>query len=315
MRIAVVGAGLAGVTCAQALAARGHEPRIFDKGRGLGGRLATRRIEGGQFDHGATALPATRKDFSALLAGLEEKRTAVRWTPPWSDSPQWLGLPGMSALVKSLAAGLDVESGRRVTDLSKSSDGWRLSFETGGAEGPFERVVLAIPQPQALDLLAPWPAWSAALSGAAMAPCWTGLFAFEEPLAPSADALPGPGSPIGRMVRDSAKPGREGALDCWVVQAKPDWSARHLEMEKEAAAALLLAEARKLWGAEAGEPRYAAGHRWRFAVTAKPLGRSHLFDASLGLGLCGDWCLGAEAEDAYRSGAALARALLSEAGS
>lgn len=311
MRIAVVGAGLAGVTCARALAGQGHEVRMFDKGRGLGGRLATRRIEGGQFDHGAAALPVADAGFSALLAALEEERAVARWTPPWSDSEQWVGLPGMSALVKALARGLEVETGRRVAGLERKRAGWFLSFEDGEGEGPFDRLLLAIPQPQALELLVPWPEWRAALSQAEMAPCWTGLFAFEEAVTPGAKPLPSPASPIRRILRDSAKPGRTGGLDCWVVQANPEWTVQNLEIEKEEAAALLLAEACEVWRADPGKPRYAAGHRWRFAFTAKPLGESHLFDASLGLGVCGDWCLGEEAEAAYRSGAALAQAVLS----
>ena len=43
--VGVIGAGMAGLACARELAAKGFEVTVFDKGRGLGGRTATRRAE------------------------------------------------------------------------------------------------------------------------------------------------------------------------------------------------------------------------------------------------------------------------------
>ena len=52
-RVAVIGAGLAGLTAAARIAAGGAAVTVYDKSRGLGGRLATRRSPQGSFDHGA----------------------------------------------------------------------------------------------------------------------------------------------------------------------------------------------------------------------------------------------------------------------
>jgi renalase len=50
-------------------------------------------------------------------------------------------------------------------------------------------------------------------------------------------------------------------------------------------------------------------HRWRYAQTTKPLGRSHIWDAKKGIGVCGDWCLGHRIEDGFVSGLEMALAI------
>ncbi len=106
MRIAVIGAGLAGLTAARTLSKAAHEVTVFDKSRGLGGRLATRRTEAGGIDHGAPWLNAGG-DFADVLSGLAEAGAAAR------HDDAWVGLPGMSGLVRPLADGLDIRTGGR----------------------------------------------------------------------------------------------------------------------------------------------------------------------------------------------------------
>ncbi|WP_296703062.1 NAD(P)-binding protein [Thiocapsa sp. UBA6158] len=79
-RIAVIGSGMAGLACARRLTEAGHAPVVFDKGRGIGGRLATRRTpEGWQFDHGAQYITTSSPGFQALLEQAERAGAAARW--------------------------------------------------------------------------------------------------------------------------------------------------------------------------------------------------------------------------------------------
>ena len=66
--VAVIGAGITGLTVATDLAAAGHEVSLFDKSRGPGGRCATRRSTVGAFDHGAPGFSATTAAFRAQVA-------------------------------------------------------------------------------------------------------------------------------------------------------------------------------------------------------------------------------------------------------
>jgi predicted NAD/FAD-dependent oxidoreductase len=269
---------------------------VFDKGRGLGGRLATRRSAAGAFDHGAPGVQATG-GFAAYLA-------SGGHAAPWGPEG-WVGLPGASGLVRPLAEGLDVQTQVEVTGIAPDGAGWRI---TAGdrTEGPFDQLVLAIPQPQALRLLAGQEGLAQAIAPASMRPVWTAMYAFDAPL-PAPDILRPEGGAIALAIRETAKPGRDGA-ERWVVHAAEGWTRDQLEIEKPDAAARLLPVFLTLAGAPDARPVQADGHRWRFGLTDRALGRPFVRQGNLAV--CGDWCLGAGAQDAWDSGRALAADLL-----
>ncbi|HZF75025.1 MAG TPA: FAD-dependent oxidoreductase [Acetobacteraceae bacterium] len=313
--VAVVGAGLAGLSCACTLAAAGHPVRLYDKGRAPGGRLATRRAEVDgvrlQFDHGAQYLTARGSAFAALL-----EADAVRW--PAAGQGRFVGAPGMSALPRALAGGVPLLLSRHVTGLSRDAVGWHVRHVDAAAirsgrpiagvpateDGPFAAVLLAVPAPQAVTLLEPLDARLArAAASADLAPCWTVMASFAtRPDLP--DLVRPEAGPLAWAARDSGKPGRDAATECWVLQASPTWSREHLEAEPAQAMERLLA------ALPLPAPRHAAAHRWRYALADRPLGEGCVWDAALRVGLCGDWCIAGRAEAAFDSGAALARAVL-----
>lgn len=307
MTIAILGAGLAGLAAARRVATAGLSAVLFDKGRAAGGRLATRRAGTFAFDHGAQYLKPTDPGFAAAL----REAGAV----PWSATGGVVGVPGMSALPRALAAGFDLRAGRQVVALERAGQGWRVlhaDARAGGApqaDGPFDAVLCTCPAPQAAALLAAVaPALAARAATVPFRACWTLMAAFPARL-PLPDTLEQPSDAIGWAARDSAKPGRDAAAECWVVQAGPAWTAANLELPADAARGLLLAELARLAG-PLPDPLHAEAHRWRFAAAEAPLGEACLWDAALRLGLAGDWCLGDRAEAAWASGTAAARALM-----
>ncbi len=327
--IAILGAGLAGLSCARGLAAGGRTPDLFDKGRAAGGRLASRRVdlsENGtalRFDHGAQYLTARGPGFAAALRAAGAR--------PWPDPDRLVGVPAMSALPRHLAEGLPPIRLRRhaaALEPGPGGRGWMVLHLDAGAvrpdrpvppealaaaerAGPYAAVALALPAPQAAPLVAPHaPAWAEALAAEVrIAPCWTVMAAFAARL-PLPDTLrPGEGA-IGWAARDSSKPGRDAAAETWVVQAGPAWSRAHLEDRADSVVPALLDALAGLAGTPLPPPAHAAAHRWRHAMVETPLGAPCLWDPALGLGLAGDWCLAARAEAAFDSGAALAAAML-----
>ncbi|MEI6161052.1 MAG: NAD(P)-binding protein [Roseococcus sp.] len=308
--IAVLGAGLAGLSAAQALTAAGRQVRLFDKGRAPGGRLATRRIEhAGQshrFDHGAQYLRAERTGFAALL---EEAGTQ-----PWPDAKRRVPAPGMSALGRYLAQGLDIRTGRHASALQQTAGGWMIAHLDAALvrprrplptmepelDGPFAVALVTFPAEQAAAIL---PASLAApLAAIQYAPCWTVMAGFPARL-DLPDTLRYHG-PIGWAARNSAKPGRDAAQENWVIQAGPEFSREHLEAQPEQIIASLLA------ALPAPAPLFAVAHRWRYSLLEVALGQACLWDASLGLGYASDGCLAGRAESAWESGQALARRIL-----
>jgi predicted NAD/FAD-dependent oxidoreductase len=309
-RVAVIGAGLTGLTCARRLQDAGFTVRAFDKGRGLGGRLASRRADGGlRFDHGATYVETIDPDFTRVLERARAEGCAARLAWPTGET-KYVGLPGMSALVRPTAAGLDIRKQTQVSALDWTDGGWHLSID--GAEGldGFDLVVLTVPAPQAKPLAAGYPALVAALDAVDFDPCWALLAAFDGSIpAPNGrdSALP---SSLDKLSIESAKPGRDATALCLVAHASPEWSQAHLEHGRDAVAPLLLAEVRRAYGPVMPEPHYLAAHRWRYARVKSILARPYLASPDHRLFIGGDWCLGNSAEHAYASGSAIADAVL-----
>ncbi|MGI1663515.1 NAD(P)/FAD-dependent oxidoreductase [Palleronia sp. KMU-117] len=308
-RTAIIGAGLSGLTAAAALDAAGRAVTVFDKSRGVGGRLATRRTgsPAGElsFDHGAPC--ATGAD-PAFLDWLAELGATTRGDAAW-------GRPGMSALLRPVAQRLDLRAGAEVAAIRPASGGWTLAGADGAALGAFEAVILAIPAPQALRLLPKGTADAAAISAVRMAPAWTLLAAFETPL-DTPDLVEAAGA-IARAERQSSRPGRpsgdRAGPDAWVVQFTPAFTRATLEQEKDAILPDLLQQFADVVG-PLPSTVHAAAHRWRYARTEVPLGAPFAGDAAAGLLAGGDWALGPDALHAWQSGQAMARALLSDAG-
>jgi len=342
--VAVVGAGMAGIACARTLLQAGLRVTVFEKSRGPGGRMATRRTEFGSFDHGAQFFTVRDARFSRTLKtapGLIEpwQVNSVRVldplghamaTAPAPRDTHWVALPGMNSLVKhwaepllngSLDGTLQLEAlVERIEPDALQPQRWqlRLACPDGAQQvvGGFDQVVLALPHQQAQQLLhssALAPALQRALAKVQVAPCWTLMLAFpqatqpELQLGPRWHAARSEHHRIRWVARETSKPGR-GAIERWTVQASPAWSAEHLEDDPERVKAKLLKGFAEITGIRA-TPGHAVVHRWRYAQTQVPLGRSHLWDAKLGIGVCGDWCLGHRIEDAFVSGLELALAL------
>ncbi|MCY1364432.1 Renalase [compost metagenome] len=216
-------------------------------------------------------------------------------------------------------------TGTRVTHIERdvlNAEQWQLRAEDsdGGQHvlGGFDQIVLAMPHPQAHDLLlvsGHAPTLRQSLAGVQVAPCWTLMVAYPNAMQPGLPHL-GPQWNAARsthhriswLAREGSKPRRE-PIERWTMQASPTWSAKHLEDDEERVKAKLLKGFAEITGIRA-TPTHAEAHRWRFAQTQVPLGQPYAYDKALGIGLCGDWCLGHRVEDAFVSGLELALAMI-----
>jgi hypothetical protein len=340
--IAIVGAGMAGVTCARTLAQAGFRVTVFEKSSGLGGRMATRDSAFGSFDHGAQYF--TARDPRFVMALETSPQVVKRWsanvvqridehghvTQPATPSgqPHWVPVPGMTSLVGQWAQALaeqgSIERNTRVVRIEPDSvrhSGWQLRTESpdGGQHvfSGFDKVLLAQPASQGRELLQNselFGDWAQALATVQMAPCWTLMLAFPQAVQPGLTTL-GPQWNAARsshhriawLARESSKPQRS-QIERWTVQASAEWSTQHLHDDAPRVQAKLCKAFAEVTGIYA-EPAHVDSQRWLYAKTTQALGAPHLLNAALGLGLCGDWCTGYRVEDAYLSGLSLALAV------
>jgi photolyase PhrII len=323
-RVAVVGAGLAGLFCARTLADHGTSVVVFDKGRGLGGRMATRRRDGGQWDHGAQYFTARDPRFRRYVEAWARQGLLARWdeghvrlreggvvVQDQPTAPRWVGVGTMNRVHHHLAAGLEVRRGVAVDPLEPARGG-RITLRREGRDlDTFDLVVSTAPATQTARLLAEAsPELAARAEAVVTAPCWAALLRLEEGAPTYRAAFVEADGPLAWLAHDRSKPGREGG-ETWVAHARPTWSAAHLEETPEAVAEQLAEAFATLTGSP--PPIEAAAHRWRYAKTEEPVGAPFLFDAEARVAAAGDWCLGAKVEAAFLSGAALAGRILGEA--
>jgi predicted NAD/FAD-dependent oxidoreductase len=273
LHFAVVGAGMAGVACARTLVQAGHRVTVFEKSRGFGGRMATRRTEFGGFDHGAQYFTVRDHRFARALL------TAQNVVRPWSVStvrvldefghvlasappptePHFVATPGMSALVSHWMQPLAhpelhgnptarTLTETRVTHLERDAlhpEQWQLRAEDseGGQHviGGFDRIVLAIPHLQAHDLLLAsghTPELRRELTEVQVAPCWALMVAARRPC-----NRPAPPDRSGRraqhapphLARENSN--RPRAHQTWTIQASPAWSSNTWKTTPSASAA------------------------------------------------------------------------------
>ncbi|WP_068862021.1 NAD(P)/FAD-dependent oxidoreductase [Erythrobacter dokdonensis] len=309
----VIGAGMAGLACATELARSGASVTVLDKGRGPGGRMATRRVEiAGEtvsFDHGAQYFTARDAAFRDAVAAWEQAGVVARW--PAAGEQAWVGVPGMNAPIRAMASALDVRWGVRAERLLRDGTRWRVV--AGELSFTAARVLVAVPAEQAAALLAEAaPELAALAAGVGSAPCWAVMAAFSERLSQAADTFRSDAAPVSWAARNSAKPGRSGA-EGWVIHASPARSRELLDVPREEVAHILLADFFAACRIAPVTPVHLDAHRWLYALPQPLAGEDARFDPALGLGIAGDWLHSPRVEGAFVSGRALAALVLAQA--
>lgn len=289
MRIAVVGAGLSGLAAAREAQARGHEVVVFEKSRGIGGRVASRRVEGTVVDHGSPAICAPGEssltDALQPLAGAGTHRVAEGVAD----------VAGAAAPLKALAADLDVRRGVRLRALRRSSAGYELADEQGNAHGTADTVIVTAPAPQAADLL-----------GESGEPRERVDALRSLRYLPAVMVLAGvPGAPAGgpqslsadsplaalRVETDKGRAPVEGVAP--VVARLADWLAGELlDASDEAVLARAMPALANALGSGA-DPAWVQVKRWRYAVPDGHLDARALNPADTRIVLAGDSLTGA----------------------
>ncbi|MBE35922.1 MAG: hypothetical protein CMI16_10305 [Opitutaceae bacterium] len=153
--VLVIGAGMAGLTAAKELQTDGLRVAVVDKGRGVGGRMATRRFGDAVFDHGAQFITGRDNRFLKSLNDWETAGCAMEWCRGFDGNEdghmRWRGAPGMTGIAKNIAAGLDVRLQHPITALKKRTGGWIAEIKDGVSLSA-RALIQTAPVPQALAM-------------------------------------------------------------------------------------------------------------------------------------------------------------------
>ncbi|MDZ7704651.1 MAG: FAD-dependent oxidoreductase, partial [Trueperaceae bacterium] len=335
--VAVIGAGVAGLSAARDLQAAGREVVVFDKSRGLGGRVATRRYHDRPVDHGAPHLRARDERFAEEIAGWLEhdllralpdthrldadfKMVAERLEPP-----AYAFKDGMNTLGKLLADGVHVVRDTTIARLRPAGEGWGLEPASGPTRYA-RHVVVNLPAEQALALCDSFKLGhntAIALKNVRFDRCFSVMAGYDAP-APGwyglrCDDHPTLGDRLGVLYHDSAKRPDPSPTETVkavetvvVIHSSPQFAVKHYDDNRDDVAATLLGAAAEIapW---LGSPRWFGVQRWRYARVRSAYPERYLAHRP-NLHFCGDWCGGTDpdygVDAAYVSGRAVATALL-----
>jgi len=321
--IAIIGAGMAGLSAADALQRAGRQVRLFDKSRGSGGRMASRRHdELGTLDLGAQYFTARDRRFAEAVAHWQRQGWVEGWSPrlfQWRDnqlgpSPdeqvRWIGVPRMSALSRGLLGDMPANLRTRVTRVSRGENGWQLDDADGQRHGPFAQVLVATPSPQAVALLEAAPTLAGVAAGVAMEPTWAVALQFATPLQSALEACFVQQGALDWIARQSSKPGRAARPDTWILHATSEWTRAHLDCTAESVSEHLRGALAETLGCPVPAAQASLAHRWLYARPSEAHEIGCLGDPGIGLYACGDWCLSGRVEGAWLSGQEAARRII-----
>lgn len=303
MNCVIIGAGMAGLTAANEFKSKGYSVKVIDKGRGVGGRLATRRIGEAKLDHGAQYFSNKTPDFQNFTAELLNKGILKEWDIDGLSHKRMIGAEGMSNIAKYLAKDLEIITSERIIRITENqiiSESEKI-FE-------FDKLIFTIPAPQAIDLLnnsgleVPQQLFKIEYQ-----PCIAVLVVLnQESNLPKSGGLKLENHPISWIADNFVK----GISPKYAVtiHASPEFSNEHLEQDMNEIGKKLLDLASE-W-IPAGSIESYQTHRWRYSLADKRA-EEKFINLNENILIGGDGFGIGNVEGAFISGKAMAYTILS----
>lgn len=321
MRVAIVGAGVAGLSCGQALLAAGAEVHWFDKSRAAAGRASAKRAFGGHVDLGAQYFTVRQLAFRQQVELWEQQQLVASWHAQLycfadgylqqssDDIKRYVGLPAMHSPWRNGISEQSFTLNCRIQNISYQQ-GWQLQAEDGRSFTGFDALVLALPPAQAAALLSEDSDLCQQVPTGLLQPCQAIALELSEPISHPATAVFVKDRPVSWLACNSDKPGRQAEHQHWVLHFTPEFSQQHLSATAEQLSLLAQAELSLLFQQDV-KVRQSLHQRWLYAIVdAEQPAPGVLISRRFPCVVTGDWCLGGRIENAWLAGQQAAKAVL-----
>lgn len=307
-KVLIVGAGMSGVAAARELTLKGYEVELFEKSRGVGGRMSTRRMSNARADHGAQYYSTRTSDFQLLTKEMKEGGVVKPWKRFEKDKyDRYVGIKGMSSIPKYLAQSLKVNTQEKVVQISKLQDGFEIKCESGNSFlGDY--LIITIPAPQAIDLLLNSKIDTkvvSTLSQIEYDPCFALMVHTNNMVDFKKNKIES--GPYAWQMSNTQKGMTEKYS--YTLHTSHSFSIEHLENPVDQTKAVLLSKLPSCF--EEVEILESQLHRWRFSIARKRYPSPFLLSES-GIYFGGDGFGNGNVEGAFVSGLRMARDLISK---
>ncbi len=308
MKIAIIGAGIGGLHIARRLVDKGYEVTVFEKARGVGGRMSTRKAEPYAFDHGAQCFTARTKEFSDFLSDYIKQGIVAEWKGKvmnfeigkkdtkriWYEK-HLVAVPAMNSLCKKMAEGLNVKLAVEVAPVSQDNQGKHLLTDIHGDElGVFDWVISSAPPIQTANLIPQF----GQLKDITMHCCFALMLGYDRKWDKSWIAAKVRNDIIKWISVNSTKPGRQHDVTSVVVHSSNNWSDENVETDIELVKEQMLKRFMQSSGI-GNTPAHIGIHRWKYAVVNNSGIKKPLVDHDVKIAASSDWAVTSRIEEVW----------------
>jgi len=321
MKIAIIGAGISAITIAEILKDTAFVS-LFEKSQDVGGRMAVRRSDPYEFDHGAQFFTAKNENFKDFINPLIEKKIIKQWHARFAEYesstllrkitwdsryPHYVGVPGMNSIAKYLAKVFDIKLNTRVNKIIKNTEhGWELFDDNENDLGRFDWVISTAPPIQSAEILPKCFQYQSELLEKKMKGCFSLMLGFKKALPLLWDAALISDADISWVSINSSKPGRAKSFSM-LVHSTNTWAENHLSDDSQSVISYLCKETTKIIGHDTNQANHIGLHAWRYANIGKQDKSDLLIDYDNRLAACGDWISHGRIESAFEAGFMMAQ--------
>ena len=314
VKVAVIGGGMSGAVLG-ALLNGVAEVVLFEKARGLGGRMSTRRTEHHAFDHGTPFFTAKSKIFRRFLNMMMASGSIEEWALRLVDYGQcgnkdtinmaesgayYLGVPTMNAFINKIALSVEVKSGKKVAGVMKENGKWTIVDQENRAYSDFDWVICTTPPSQMLAIVPEEYLAAKSFDLVQMSPCFVMMVGFKKRIDIDFDVADVSNAEISKVIIDHNKPHRKG-LPSAVVYSTIDYAEKNLNGDAVTIKNTLLKSFLSVLKVDPEAIDLCLIHKWVFSELVSRAIMPACVDPRAQFAACGDWNHGGGVEGAFLS--------------
>ena len=324
LKLAIIGAGISGLTSALHLDTS-FKIDIFEKSRGTGGRMSTKRELPFIFDHGAQYFTVRSDEFNKFLKPLHEKKVIKPWSYKFAriktngviektvvknSDNHFVGVPNMNSVVKYLSKDFTVFLNTRVKDIKRVNNSWQIFCTNNKKYSGYNWVIFTTPPEQVYCSIPENITFYKLLKEIKMKCCCSLLLGFNNAINFDFDVAEIENNDIKWISVNNSKPDRDSALSI-VINSSFDWAEKNINRPKEEIIENLLSLSNNLLKMNLNKNCLEILHKWRFVAACKHPKNDYFIDLKNNIGICGDWFVNSKVEGGFLSAKKLSDKIIS----